>query len=226
MSANQPIPDGSSPPSGSSREPGSISLLIQDYKDGGNVDAFTPLWQRYIDRLLEVARTKLGGLPRRVANEDDIAQAVFASLHDAVQKGHYPNLNDRDDLWEILLNLAERKAIDWKRYMGRGRRDFRRTEGESAGGKMSNESPAGTGMANVACPDPTPESVVVLCDQINHLLGKLPEDQREIVRQKLDSHANDEIAAQSNCAPRTVERKLQLIRVVWAELIEKDRTSD
>ena len=222
MSANQPIPDGSALSSGSSHEPGSVSLLIQDYKDDGNLEAFAALWQRYIDRLLEVARTKLGGMPRRVANEDDIAQAVFASLHDAVQKGHYPDLNDRGDLWQILLNLAERKAIDWKRYMGRGHRDFRRTEGESAGGKMLNDSQTGAGMTNVACPDPTPEVVAELRDQINHLLGKLPEDQRRIALQKLQSYTNEEIAAQSDFVPRTVERKLQMIRTTWSKLLEFD----
>ena len=227
MSANQPNPDGSALPSGSSHEPGSVSLLIQAYKEDGNLEAFTTLWHRYIDGLLEVARTKLGGIPRRVANEDDIAQAVFASLHDAVQKGHYPDLNDRGDLWQILLNLAERKAIDWKRFMGRDRRDFRRTESESAGDKVSpSESQAGAGMANFACPDPTPEVVAELRDQINHLLGKLPEDQRGIARQKLQSYTNDEIAAQTDCVPRTVERKLQMIRKAWSELIETDPASN
>lgn len=223
MSANQPNPDGSALPSGSSHEPGSVSLWIQAYKEDGDQEAFTALWRRYIDGLLEVARTKLGSIPRRVANEDDIAQAVFASLHDAVQKGHYPDLNDRGDLWQILLNLAERKAIDWKRFMGRDRRDFRRTEGESAGGKISSsESQSGAGMTNFACPEPTPEVVAELRDQINHLLGKLPEDQRRVALQKLRSFTNEDIATQTDCVPRTVERKLQMIRKAWSELIETD----
>ncbi len=227
MSANQPIPDGSALSSGSSHEPGSISLLIQAYKEDGNLEAFATLWHRYIDRLLEVARTKLGGIPRRVANEDDIAQAVFASLHDAVQKGQYPDLNDRGDLWQVLLSLAERKAIDWKRFMGRGRRDFRRTAGESAGDKVRpSESQAGAGMANVACPDPTPEVVAEIRDQINHLVGKLPEDQRRVALQKLQSYTNAEIAAQTDCVPRTVEPKLQMIRKAWSDLLESDPTSN
>lgn len=223
MPANPPNLGGSALLSGSSHEPGSVSLLIQAYKDDGNLEAFATLWHRYIDGLLEVARTKLGGIPRRVANEDDIAQSVFASLHDAVQKGHYPDLNDRGDLWQILLNLAERKAIDWKRFMGRDRRDFRRTEGESAGGmNSSSESQSGSGMTNFVCPDPTPEVVAELRDQINHLLGKLPADQRGIALQKLQNYTNEEIAAESDCVPRTIERKLQLIRKAWAELIETD----
>ena len=158
-------------------------------------------------------------MPRRVASEDDIAQAVFASLHDAVQKGHYPDLSDRGDLWQILLSLAERKTIDWKRYLGRDGRDFRRTESESAGGEpMSSDSQTGAGMANFTCPDPTPEVVAELRDQINHLLGKLTEDQRLVALQKLQSYTNEEIAAQTDCVVRTVERKLQMIRKVWSEL--------
>ncbi len=208
---------------GAAHEPGSVSLLIQAYKDRGDLAAFTTLWQRYIDKLLVVARTKLGRMPRGTANEDDIGQVVFSSLHDAVQNGQYPDLNDRDDLWQILLNLAERKTIDWKRFQGRDRRDFRRTVGESAAdGIKSDASQASGGIANVACPEPTPEVVAELRDQINHLLGKLPEDQRCIALHKLQSFTNEEIAAQTDCVPRTVERKPQLIRTAWSKLLDTD----
>ena len=226
MSAKPPHAHDSSHDPGSSHEPGSVSLLIQAYKEAGDLEAFATLWQRYIKRLLEVAQKELGGIPRRVANEDDIAQAVFASLHDAVQKGQYPDLNDRGDLWQILLNLAERKAIDWKRYLGRDRRDFRRTVGESAADfAMSNQIQAGAGIANIACPEPTPEVVAELRDQINHLMAALPEDQRRVALHKLQSFTNEEIAEQTECVPRTVERKLQLIRTTWSKLLETDPTS-
>ena len=136
------------------------------------------------------------------------------------KRAAFVDLFSRGWFWQ---NLAERKAIDWKRYLGRDRRDFRRTEGESAADfVLSSESQAGAGMVNVPGPEPTPEVVAELHDLINHLVSKLPEDQRRVVLHKLQSFTNEEIAAQTDCVPRTVERKLQLIRTAWSKMLETD----
>jgi DNA-binding CsgD family transcriptional regulator len=41
---------------------------------------------------------------------------------------------------------------------------------------------------------------------------------RTIAVLKMDGHTVDEIAVQLQCARRTVERRLQMIRVRWAEV--------
>jgi len=38
----------------------------------------------------------------------------------------------------------------------------------------------------------------------------------------LQNYTNEEIAAESDCVPRTIERKLQLIRKAWSELLTAD----
>jgi DNA-directed RNA polymerase specialized sigma24 family protein len=37
---------------------------------------------------------------------------------------------------------------------------------------------------------------------------------------KMEGYANEEIAAKLGCVPRTVERRLRLIRSVWTEAAE------
>jgi DNA-directed RNA polymerase specialized sigma24 family protein len=49
-------------------------------------------------------------------------------------------------------------------------------------------------------------------------LGRLGDDTlRQVALLKLEGYENAEIAARLNCALRTVERKLNLIRALWAE---------
>src|SRR5262245_50831550 len=83
-----------------------------------------PLWQRYYRGLVGLARKKLGGLPRRVADEEDVALSVFDSFVRGAEKGRFPRLEDREDLWQLLVMITSRKAIDLAVYESRDRRDW------------------------------------------------------------------------------------------------------
>lgn len=48
-------------------------------------------------------------------------------------------------------------------------------------------------------------------------LAMLPEDLREVALLKLEGHTVKELATRFECVPRTIERKLQLIRSFWSE---------
>ena len=53
-------------------------------------------------------------------------------------------------------------------------------------------------------------------DQCRSLLGSLGDDSLKVVAlMKLDGHSNEEIARTLDCALRTVERKLDVIRKRW-----------
>src|SRR5262245_12939433 len=65
-------------------------------------------WDRFIDRLLRLARRKLGRLPRRAADEEDVAVSVFAAALQGISEGRFSKLDDRHDLWQILVMLTER----------------------------------------------------------------------------------------------------------------------
>ncbi len=53
----------------------SISRLVDDLK-AGRKDAADELWTLYFDRLVRVAKRRLSGIPKRVADEEDVANAV------------------------------------------------------------------------------------------------------------------------------------------------------
>ena len=90
---------------------GSITRLVNQFQVGDRVVA-QQLWERYFHRLVGLARQKLGGLPPGAADEEDVALSAFASFCRAAEQGRFPRLNDRDDLWQVLVMVTTRKAVD------------------------------------------------------------------------------------------------------------------
>jgi len=97
---------------------------------GGDQDATRRIWEQYYERLLHVARHRLGRSPRRVADEEDVVLSAFNSFCAGVAAGRFPHLRDRDDLWRLLLTITARKAVSllrWQHCRRRGGRAVRGT---------------------------------------------------------------------------------------------------
>src|SRR5215470_4484760 len=92
---------------------GSITRWLAQLKTG-DARAVQPLWERYFDRLVRLARKRLCAPGRPLADEDeeDVALSAFHSFCTAAPRGRFPRLDDRDDLWRVLVCVTARKAID------------------------------------------------------------------------------------------------------------------
>jgi hypothetical protein len=80
---------------------GSVTHWLQLLKAGDQAAA-PPLWEGYFRRLVGLARQRLPGIPRRAADEEDVALSAFDSFCRGAERGQFPRLNDRDDLWQLL----------------------------------------------------------------------------------------------------------------------------
>jgi Tfp pilus assembly protein PilF len=109
---------------------GSVTHWISRLKAGDHAAA-QPLWEAYFRRLVDLARARLRGRPRRAADEEDVAQSAFASFCRAAEGGRFPRLHDRHDLWQLLVLLTDRKAA----HLVRDERRHRR-----GGGKVLDEA--------------------------------------------------------------------------------------
>jgi len=105
----------------------SVTVWIASLKVG-DADAAEKLWQRYFETLVRLARDRLRGAPRTVADEEDAALNAFDSFVRGAARGRYPRLHDRDDLWRLLVVITERKAS----YQARRERRQKRGGGKSA----------------------------------------------------------------------------------------------
>ena len=193
---------------------GSITGLVEQLK-AGNRDAAERLWERYYPRLVGLARRRLQNTQRRVADEEDVALSAFDSFCRGAEQGRFPRLSDRDNLWELLVVITARKATDLANHNARGKRGGGRVRGDSV---AAGESSAGPGMDAFPADDPTPDVAAQLAEEFERLLDRLADrpDLRQIAMRKMEGHTNAEVAAELGCAEVTVERRLSLIRKLFA----------
>ena len=109
---------------------GSVTYWIHLLKAGDQA-ALEQLWEGYFRRLVGLARARLRDAPRRAADEEDVALSAFDSFCRAAERGRFPDLFDRDDLWQLLVLITDRKACDLANYERRERR---------GGGKVLDEA--------------------------------------------------------------------------------------
>ena len=77
----------------------------------GDQRAAEVIWNEYFEKIVRLARRRLGELPRRVADEEDVALSAMNSLFRGAKAGRFPRLEDRDDLWKLLVTIRERDRL-------------------------------------------------------------------------------------------------------------------
>ena len=190
----------------------SVTRWLESLK-AGDADAAQKLWRRYFEALVRLARERLRGAPKAVADEEDAALSAFDSFIRGAAHNRYPRLDDRDDLWRLLVVITERKALDQAQ---RERRQKRGGGKHRATPETSGGNGAGPGVAGFAAPEPTPEFAALVADECRCLLGRLRDDSlRQVARLRMEGFTIAEVADRLGCSLRTVARKIEIIRRTW-----------
>ena len=195
---------------------GSITQWLSQLK-AGNQAAAQKLWECYFGRLVRLARKKLQGFPRRAADEEDVALSAFDDFCRCAEQGRFPRLSDRDDLWQVLVVLTDRKAIKLVHHERRQKRG-----GAAIGDDCTVLYPQGLAaeLERIQSHEPTPEFAAEVADEFQRLLARLGnEELRSVALWKMEGYTTAEIAAKLGCVPRTVQRKLGVIRSRWSREI-------
>ena len=183
---------------------GSVTLFFRDVC-AGQPEALQPLWNFYFPRLMRLASRTLGdGL--RVSGPDDAVQSAFLAFWQQAEAGSLKGEFHRDNLWAMLSVITVRKA----------KKLIRRETAAMRGGHLNrvgmDAADASSALASV-----TPQEFDIHSEE---LLMLLDDSLREIAVLKLMGNTNQEIAVSRNCTERTVERKLQMIRLAWQANVE------
>lgn len=193
----------------------SVTQFISGLREGDPI-ATQRIWERFLDRLIRHADRKLKATRRRAEDEEDVVQMAFAQFFSMVEEGKFPRLNDRDDLWQVLTMLVERRAIDLVRRNNTLRRGSGNLHGESI--FVTVEGEPGPGIAGTPELIPTPEMAVELLEVFRGRIDDLgDENYRRVALLKMEGYSNSEIAEKLACSMRTVERRLEQIRRKWKE---------
>ncbi len=196
---------------------GSVTDWIAQLK-AGEPQASQELWERYVDRLVRLARKKLGRTPRRAADEEDVVLSAFDGFFRGVTESRFPQLDDRDDLWQVLVMLTDRKTVDHRRRELAAKRGGGAVRGESAFADRQATESHQPGLSQVIDGEPSPEFAALLAEQLELRLASLADESlRRIVLAKMEGYTNAELARDLSLNVRSIERKLRLIRRTWQQ---------
>jgi DNA-directed RNA polymerase specialized sigma24 family protein len=187
---------------------GSVSRWLGPLQQG-DPQAVQQLWQRYFLSLVQLARGRLRQAPRRADDEEDVALSAIDSFCRRAEQGAFPQLHDRDDLWRLLVVITLRKASGLRRHE---RRQKRGGQARSA----DTEEDQNALLEQALSREPTPELAAQMTEEYERLLDLLGDEQlRQVAVWRLEGLTVQEIASRTPCAPRTVKRRLQSIRILW-----------
>jgi RNA polymerase sigma factor (sigma-70 family) len=176
-----------------------VTLWIAQLK-GGQRAAVRLLLQRYFARLVRLAGARLRARPGLAGHDEDVALSAFKSLCLGAERGRFPQLDDRKDLWRLLALLAVRKAIDLQRR------------------RRPREEPGEVDVEQLLSRGPPPDLAAELAEEYRRMFDRLGDPQlRAVALWKVEGHSNEEIARKLGCGLRSVERKLHRIRALLGE---------
>ena len=195
-----------------------LSVWVERLKQGDE-QAADVIWQQCFEKMKHVAKKKLGPVGQRGADEEDVALSAMNSFMIRCRDGQFDQLGDREGLWKLLFTITVRKAYQYTRKQMAEKR-----KGEIAEHVIRHQDSNGSTAAGLeAYADEraiTADTLIERLEQqdaFNKTLEGLEESLHAVVVGKLSGRTNAELANQLGCSIRTVERKLNLIRKIWAD---------
>jgi DNA-directed RNA polymerase specialized sigma24 family protein len=192
-----------SPPLSPGASSGSITLLYRQWREG-HEDSLGKLVDHFRPRLLALVRSSLKNRAGRMADAEDALQSAVISFWEKAGRGDLSPDMDREDLWNILGLITVRKALKIQE------REFAQKRGgdRSIAEQGVEEQPA----------SPQGDAPEYLCAEMLELLD---EDLRPFAILRLMAHTIREIADQLDCTEKKVERKLNLVKLVWQQEVSR-----
>ncbi len=194
----------------------SVTEWLKLLRSQGDEAAANDLWNRYFQKLVRHLRVRIDRRCRQVTDEEDIALSAMDLLFRGISDGKFPDLSDRDSLWNLLLTLAERRAT----------RHFHRATAQKRGaGRVVHEGAleasrfGGQGITQFADGGPSPEFAAIVSEEIEYRLRLLNDPLlQQIALLEMEGYGPTEIREITRIgSQRTLRRKRQLIRAIWTD---------
>jgi RNA polymerase sigma-70 factor (ECF subfamily) len=157
--------------------------LLRKWK-AGDESAAARLFERYVNRLVRLARSRLSGKMKRRVEAEDIVQSAYRSFFRKAGDDRY-TLEKSGDLWKLLAAITVSKV--------RGQVEFhtaqkRRIYSEES--QAENESGYRVQPTAVA-EDPTPADAAVVVEELQEVMQGLEPIQRKILELALQKIRED-----------------------------------
>ncbi len=195
----------------------SVTQWLRQVKEGQR--ALEKLWERFFPRVVGMARTRLHGSVRDSGAVKDVAQETFVGFWQGIQRGQYPKLFDRTDLWNLLAQITVHKALQHLERENAGKRGAGQVVNES-NLRDADEASIRQALEVALGREPTPDLAAEVAEECQRLFDLLDEKLRVVAKLRMEGRTNQEIADICGCTERTVERRVRMIRKLWKAKVD------
>jgi len=187
---------------------GTSAELFTRYQSGDD-EAAEEIFQRYLERLTRLARSRLS--PRLASRTDpeDVVLSAWRSFFVGARAGKFA-LRRSGDLWRLLASITLHKVY---RQARRHTAERRSVGVEQSLERMQEFLPA-------ANQEPSPEDALALAEELETVMTKLDAFGRRILELRLQGETLEVIAADTGRSERTVRRMLAHLRGLLAQRLE------
>jgi RNA polymerase sigma-70 factor (ECF subfamily) len=161
----------------------------------GDHDAPADVYRRYVERLLNLARSRISARLSRRVDADDIVQSAFRSFFRRTRDGAF-HLERSGDLWRLLATITLHKVLGQVEFHRADRRD------------MHRELAPGQTLLERLGREPSPDELSVAFETLEAIMAPLLPEQRAALELRLQGHTYEEIAQRTGRTERTVRRWL------------------
>jgi RNA polymerase sigma-70 factor (ECF subfamily) len=169
----------------------------------GNEDAARQIVDRYLDRLIDLARRRLSQRLAGRVDPEDVVQSAFRTFFDRLRDGKF-SIDHQDDLAKLLIRITLHKTLRQVAFHTAGKRDanLELPQGEDARARL----------LAVLDSEPTPEATVAFLDELEHFFRQLKPVERQVIEHRLQGYGTEEIAKRLGLYDRKVRRVLEHVR--------------
>jgi RNA polymerase sigma-70 factor, ECF subfamily len=185
----------------------------------GDQDAARQIVERYLDRLLHLARGRISQRLAGRVDAEDIVQSVFRTFFVRLKDGRFV-FADQDDLSKLLMRITLHKTLRQVAFHKAAKRD---PHMETERGEHHREQ-----LLSLLDREPSPEATVAFLDHLEHFLSQLEPLERQILELRIQGYSNDDIVQRLDLRyDRKIRRALERVRAVaereGLRLTEDDR---
>lgn len=178
--------------------------LLERWKDGDQ-RAATEIFQKYVARLIGLARNRLSARMSKRIDPEDVVQSAYRSFFRHAQNDRY-ELSRSGDLWSLLAAITVKKVHGQVEHHTAQKRAITREEADPDDDGLYGVHPEAVSR------EPSPDEALAVVEELESLMSELSPAHRAMLELRLQEHTIEEVAEASECSERTVRRVLDRVK--------------
>lgn len=170
---------------------------------GGDQGAARQIVEKYLDRLVALAKRRLSQRLASRVDPEDVVQSALRTFFNRAKQGKF-QVDEQDDLCKLLTRITIHKVLRQVEFQQAAKRN---PHLEAEQGSRTQER-----MQEVLDREPSPEAQVAFLDQLEALWSGMRPQDRQILELRLQGCTNQEIAEKLGTYDRHIRRVIEHVR--------------